>query len=212
MTNFTTIQARDLKAIDPCQGIILDVRTQMEHDEKHIGLGHTHVPLDQLNPDDFMMRHGLDHDSDVFILCRSGKRAAQAAEKFASADYISVKVIEGGIIACEDCGHAIKGNYAPTNNCTIKPKGPLPLERQVRIVAGAMAATGALFGLLVHPLFTLIPLFVGSGLVFAGITDRCGMALLLTKAPWNKQCSTGTVQKTATACSATSGKIGQSCQ
>jgi hypothetical protein len=27
--------------------------------------------------------------------------------------------------------------------------------------------------------------FVGAGLVFAGITDCCGMRLLLAKLPWN---------------------------
>jgi len=34
--------------------------------------------------------------------------------------------------------------------------------------------------------FALIPLFVGGGLVYAGVTNNCGMALVLTKAPWNK--------------------------
>jgi hypothetical protein len=28
--------------------------------------------------------------------------------------------------------------------------------------------------------------FVGLGLTFAGLTDICGMAFLLTKMPWNK--------------------------
>jgi hypothetical protein len=29
--------------------------------------------------------------------------------------------------------------------------------------------------------------FVGAGLVFAGITDFCGMGLLLARMPWNKR-------------------------
>ena len=28
---------------------------------------------------------------------------------------------------------------------------------------------------------------VGAGLVFAGVTDWCGMALLLARAPWNRR-------------------------
>jgi len=29
--------------------------------------------------------------------------------------------------------------------------------------------------------------FVGAGLVFAGISDFCGIGLLLAKMPWNKR-------------------------
>jgi hypothetical protein len=67
-------------------------------------------------------------------------------------------------------------------------RGPrrLSLERQVRIVAGSLAAAGAVLALLVSPLFALLPAFVGSGLVFAGVTDTCGMALLLSRLPYNR--------------------------
>jgi rhodanese-related sulfurtransferase len=187
MTTLKTLPADQLKYSDPNNGIILDVRTKMEHLEKSIAFPHTHVPLDELNPDDFMMRHGLDKDSEVYILCRSGKRATQAAQKFLGAGYHNVYVIEGGIMACEDCGHNLKGHGVkspnPNNSTT---KRPISLERQVRITAGALTATGALLSFVVDPVFSLIPLFIGSGLIFAGITDRCGMALLLTKAPWNQ--------------------------
>jgi len=30
-----------------------------------------------------------------------------------------------------------------------------------------------------------MPAYAGAGLVFAGITDTCGLALLLAKMPWN---------------------------
>jgi len=222
MTSFTTINTKELDHMDPNQGIILDVRTKMEHAEKHIGFGHAHVPLDELKPTDFMMRHGLDKDSDVYILCRSGKRATQAAEKFMAEGYRNIKVIEGGILACEDCGHDIRGHGAgiPTNS--VKAKGPISLERQVRIVAGLFATTGVALGLLVSPAFTIIPLFVGCGLIFAGITNRCGMALVLTKAPWNKindgTCATitGSTSSVGNGAGTTSSphaiKVGQSCQ
>lgn len=208
MTQFSNISAQSLTSVDPNLGIILDVRTPMEHAEKHIGFGHAHVPLDQLDPKDFMLRHGLDRDAAVYILCRSGKRAAQAAEAFAAQGYRNVNVVEGGMIACEDCGHPIRGyGSAGAAQSGIKAKGPISLERQVRIAAGLFAAAGAALGLLVNPLFTLIPLFVGGGLIFAGITDRCGMALVLTKAPWNKIAGSCT-----TRCAAAPAKTGQSCQ
>jgi len=45
---------------------------------------------------------------------------------------------------------------------------------------------GALLALIVHPYFAAIPAFVGAGLMFAGITDTCGMALILARMPWNQ--------------------------
>jgi hypothetical protein len=43
-----------------------------------------------------------------------------------------------------------------------------------------------LLGWFVEPLFVFLSAFVGAGLVFAGVTDTCGLGLLLAKAPWNR--------------------------
>jgi hypothetical protein len=59
------------------------------------------------------------------------------------------------------------------------------LERQVRVVAGSLVLLGILLSL-VHPAFLGLSAFVGAGLIFAGVTDYCGMALLLARMPWNK--------------------------
>jgi hypothetical protein len=61
----------------------------------------------------------------------------------------------------------------------------ISLERQVRIVAGSPIFAGVLLAIFVHPNFVGLSAFVGAGLVFAGITDWCGMGLLLAKLPWN---------------------------
>ena len=187
MSNHPMLNAEELSQI-PDDGIIIDVRTDMEHAEKHLARGHIHVPLDTLDPDSFMKSHGLDKTRPVYILCRSGKRAQTAAEKFCAAGYDNTYVIEGGIIACEACGHDVKGHNAAdaAQTDTKKKTGLIPLERQVRIAAGLFSAVGAVLALTLNPLFSLIPLAVGAGLVYAGITDHCGLALVLTKAPWNK--------------------------
>jgi hypothetical protein len=65
-------------------------------------------------------------------------------------------------------------------------KARLSLERQVRLVAGSLAAVGAAAALLVHPWWALLPLAIGSGLVFSGATDTCGMALMLARLPYNR--------------------------
>jgi rhodanese-related sulfurtransferase len=84
-------------------------------------------------------------------------------------------VVEGGTLAWIEAG-------LPVTRGTAKV---ISLERQVRIAAGALVLTGVLLGWFVHPPFFGLAGFVGAGLVFAGITDFCGMGLLLAKLPWN---------------------------
>jgi hypothetical protein len=45
---------------------------------------------------------------------------------------------------------------------------------------------GVLVGWLVHPVFLGLSAFVGAGLIFAGITDTCGMGIMLARMPWNQ--------------------------
>jgi hypothetical protein len=47
----------------------------------------------------------------------------------------------------------------------------------------------------VHKNFALIPAFLGAGLTMAGSTGWCGLAILLSKMPWNKvRCAGGNVK------------------
>jgi hypothetical protein len=57
--------------------------------------------------------------------------------------------------------------------------------RQVQIAAGSLVVAGTLLGAFVHPAWLVLSGFVGAGLVFAGITNTCGLALLLARMPWN---------------------------
>ena len=59
----------------------------------------------------------------------------------------------------------------------------ISLERQVRIAAGAIVLTGVLLAHFVAAGFIWLSGFVGAGLIFAGVTDFCGMGLLLAKMP-----------------------------
>ena len=68
----------------------------------------------------------------------------------------------------------------------IRGKKVMSLERQVRIAAGSMVFAGAALGFFVHPYWIGLSAFVGAGLVFAGVTDTCGMGMMLAKMPWNQ--------------------------
>ena len=83
--------------------------------------------------------------------------------------------VEGGTLALAEQGLPV-----------VRGKKTISLERQVRIAAGSLVFIGSILGGLVNPLWFLLSGFVGAGLVFAGITDTCGMAMLLAKMPWNQ--------------------------
>ena len=69
----------------------------------------------------------------------------------------------------------------------VRGKKAISLERQVRIAAGSLGLLGAVLGGFVHPAFLGLSAFVGAGLIFAGVTDTCGMGLVLTRMPWNQR-------------------------
>lgn len=187
MSHYKLIEAKDLTQLDPKNSTILDVRTLIEHSEKRLKMPHQHAPLDELDPELFLQQCGLDKNSCIYILCGGGGRARRAADKFFEQQTCeNVFVIDGGIRACEALGFEVEGYSAPAAFCLTK-NTPISLERQVRITAGAIVFFGAFLALTASSTFALIPLFVGGGLVFAGITNWCGMALLLAKAPWNKR-------------------------
>jgi rhodanese-related sulfurtransferase len=153
---------------------LIDVRTPVEYAEVHVPQAHN-VPLDQFNPKALLASGQLPKDQPVYLLCRSGGRASKAAEKAAKEGLDNAIVVEGGTLAWIDAG-------LPVNRGTAKV---ISLERQVRIVAGLLVLTGVLLAIFVHPYFIGLSAFVGAGLFFAGITDWCGMGLLLAKLPWN---------------------------
>lgn len=173
---------------DAQQTIFVDVRTSAEFASKRPARSLAFAPLSDLSPDDFAMRHGILTDTPLVLLCTSGSRARKAAEKFLNAGFSNVKVLQGGIDAWEREGLPLVGaNSAPDIS------GPISLDRQVRIAAGSLVLLFGLLGYFVATGFIWGALFVGAGLVFAGITNTCGMAILLTRAPWNKTGCTGGV-------------------
>lgn len=89
---------------------IIDVRTHAEHAEKHLAHPHIHIPMDELTSKTLIQKYHLNKDSDLYILCLGGKRAAIVANKLTAEGFLNVHVIEGGLMACEKCGHALHKN------------------------------------------------------------------------------------------------------
>jgi hypothetical protein len=56
----------------------------------------------------------------------------------------------------------------------------------VRIAAGSLVVIGAAVGQFVHPGGFALSALIGAGLIFAGVTDTCGMGMMIAKMPWNR--------------------------
>ncbi len=153
---------------------MIDVRTPVEFREIHVDCAHN-IPLDRLDPQTIIAERGGSPDEPLYVICRSGSRGKQACEKFFSAGFTNVINVEGGTLACEAAGLPI-----------VRGKKAISLERQVRIAAGLLVVTGAALGYFSNPLWIALSAFVGAGLVFAGVTDTCGMAMMLGRMPWNQ--------------------------
>jgi rhodanese-related sulfurtransferase len=155
---------------------LIDVRTPVEFREVHVEFARN-VPLDRLDAAALMQsRHGSAGEP-LYVICRSGGRGRQACEIFLKAGFANVINVEGGTTACVEAGLPV-----------VRGKKAVSLERQVRIAAGSLVLLGAVLGWFVNPAFIGLSAFVGAGLIFAGITDTCGMGMILAQMPWN-QCS-----------------------
>lgn len=153
-----------------CQ--VIDVREFSEFNSERIADA-------QLMPLSNFEKHAeeIDHTKPVYLMCRSGNRARAAAEKLSKKGFTDVHVIEGGMLAWTGADlPVVKGESKVWS-----------LERQVRFAAGLLVLIGAALSFAIHPYFIALSAFVGAGLIFAAVTDTCGMAMILARMPWNQQ-------------------------
>ncbi len=152
-----------------CQ--VIDVREFSEFNSERIADA-------QLMPLSNFEKHAdeIDHTKPVYLMCRSGNRAKNAAEKLAAKGFTDIHVVQGGMVA-----------WAGANLPVVKGESKVwSLERQVRFAAGLFVLSGVLLSLFVSPYLLLLSAFVGAGLMFSALTDTCGMGMILAKMPWNK--------------------------
>jgi hypothetical protein len=133
------------------------------------------VPLDRIDGASLSELRKIAAERPLYVICRSGNRAQKACEKIVGEGGLNCVNVEGGTQAWESAALPV-----------VRGKKAISLERQVRIAAGSMALLGALLAWFVHPAFVWLSAFIGGGLVFAGVTDTCGMGMLLARMPWNR--------------------------
>lgn len=173
MSPIKTISVQKLSACQDDAGFqLIDVRTPVEYREVHV-VRAKNVPLSTLDPE--VAIKDCCADEPVYVICQKGGRSQQACQMFVDAGFSNVVNVTGGTEAWVDAELSVA-----------RGKKAISLERQVRIVAGLLVFIGSLLGIFVSPWFMGLPAFVGAGLTFAGVTDTCGMAMILARMPWNQ--------------------------
>jgi rhodanese-related sulfurtransferase len=165
---------------------LIDVRTPIEFRAMHVTVARN-VPLDRLDPNALRTAGGVSSDP-IYVVCRSGGRSRQACEKLLAAGVTNVIDVEGGTMACESAG-------APV----IRGKSTIPLNGQVQIITGVTVIAGTIAALATANLYWLsLPMVMGAGLVFSGLTNTCAMGTMLARMPWNQIKPEATVSSNAT--------------
>jgi rhodanese-related sulfurtransferase len=151
---------------------LIDVRTPGEFEQLH-AQGATNIPLDEF--DAAAALSGC--DDALYVICRAGNRAQKACEKLVAANPgVRIVNVDGGTLAWEGAGLPV-----------VRGRKRMSLDRQVRIGAGSLVILSILLSIFVHSGFIGLAGLVGAGLVLAGMTDWCGMGMVLGKMPWNRR-------------------------
>lgn len=148
---------------------LIDVREYLEFAAKRIA-GARLVPLSQLQGSG----DGAQMGANPVVMCRSGRRSAEAVELLRRRGIEAVQ-LAGGLEAWEKRGLPVEKDS----------KAPWAIERQVRFAAGLLVLAGLGLSHVWAPAIVLAWL-VPAGLVFAAVTDSCLMGALLSKLPWNR--------------------------
>lgn len=197
----TTNQLQEINAVtlkkwlDKKEAILIDVREPGEFAAEHIA-GARLMSLSQFDPSAISQNSDriLDSRTDkphkglarmydnglsrkIVLQCQSGKRSTQAARKMLEMGFEEVFHLQGGLPTWKAAGY-------PT---VVNKNAPISMFRQVQIVAGSLVFLGTVLGAVVSPWFLILSGFVGAGLVFAGVTNTCAMAMLLAKLPYNQK-------------------------
>lgn len=166
------IDAQTLKQmLDAGQVELIDVREPAEYMGEHI-TGARLMALSTLNPSDIKQMNG----KQIVLYCQSGNRSNQAAQKILAVGGPAVMQLQGGIPTWKQAGYPV----------TVNKNAPISIMRQVQIIAGSLVLIGTLAGAFINPGFLFLSGFVGAGLLFAGASGFCGMAVLLAKLPYNR--------------------------
>ena len=151
---------------------LIDVREPSEYAGEHITeakrVSLSHFDLTQIPQES---------SKNLVLYCQTQSRSQQAAKQLSAAGWDNIYELQGGLNAWKSANYPLEVNR----------NAPISIMRQVQIVAGSLVLTGTILGAVISPWFLILSGFVGAGLVFAGASNTCAMAMLLAKLPYNQQ-------------------------
>ncbi len=159
--------------MDAGEAVVVDVREPGEHASERIH-GASSLPLSQV------AHAGLPEigGKKLVLHCRSGRRSEEACKKLMQeCAGFEVYNLEGGIAAWEASGLPVARSGGRL----------LPLDRQVQLTVGVLLWIASALTYFVHPMFIILPVVFGTGLVLAGAVGFCGLAKVLARMPWNQK-------------------------
>jgi rhodanese-related sulfurtransferase len=115
-----------------------------------------------------------DRERPAVFYCHSGRRTQDNANMLRERGYATSYLLDGGLEGWEKAGLPV-----------IRRKQPLPVARQIQMLAGSLVLLFSLLSL-ASPSFIWLTVFVGGGLVFAGYSGICLMGKVLARMPWNR--------------------------
>ncbi|PCI57231.1 MAG: sulfurtransferase [Alphaproteobacteria bacterium] len=159
------------------KAVLIDVREPEEFMAEHISYAMS-VPLSSLE-DGFQMLN-IPKNITIILQCLKGSRSQMACDRIQGLNSCKNKILslDGGIEAWKKNGFPVIGVPSPSSE--------LSIFRQVQIIVGFLVAICVLFGFLGITEAFIFAGALGSALFLAGITGWCGLAMILSKMPWNK--------------------------
>ncbi len=173
------ISPAEAKKLIDAGAVMVDIREAGERAAASIP-GSAHLPLSQLRSA-ALETNGADK---VVFFCRSGMRTAANAAALAGKADCTAYILDGGIDSWRAAGLPVEAAGASAGAAASAP--PLDIMRQTQITIGLCVLAGTLLGAFVSPLWFLVPAAFGAGLVFAGATGSCAMAMVIARMPWNQ--------------------------
>lgn len=175
MTINTITPAQAKAWLSAGEAVLIDVREPDEFKAEHIAYASS-MPLGSVG--ELFTEMPIPADRKVIFQCQRGGRGGQAcaAVQRTGAPH-EMHNIEGGIQGWKAAGFPV---------VTTSTAGGISIFRQVQIVAGALVLLSVLAGFNGLTLGFVAAGLFGTALLLAGLTGWCGLAMLLTKMPWNR--------------------------
>lgn len=155
--------------------IIIDVRESEEFKSEHI-IGALNIPLSVIES---CWAHVFDifKEDRLIIMCRTGNRSQMACAHIKKYQELSdnIEIYTGGLEEYKK-----QGGFVTVGNNVIS------LMRQVQVTVWVLIIFFTLGTLFLHQSFLLLLLWIWGGLLFAGLTWKCGLAKVLSYLPFNK--------------------------